>query len=311
MRWQKLGRVFVADRHHDWMLTHAAWPRAAHLRDDLFRVFFSARDARNRSHIAFVDIDVRTPAEILSVSAQPVLSPGEAGRFDDSGVIPCGVVWLKDRPALYYAGLSFTHNDPYVCFCGLAYLDRDLRTATRASPAPLLERNEIDPFSGGAVCVGHQPTRGIFHMWYESGAGWPSDDPAPVPGFAIKHAVSRDGVSWNRLDEVSIGDPGDRPYVSNPSVVIDGDLFKMWYSYKTGGRYRIGYAESADGGTWTRKDDRAGIATSANGWDSEDIEYPFVFTHGRDHYMLYNGNQYGKTGFGLARLARDPQDIGA
>ncbi len=305
MRFEKLGRVFVADGHHDWMLTHAAWPRAVHLRADIFRVFFSARDARSRAHIAFVDIDVKSPADILSVSAEPVLSPGAAGLFDDSGVIPCSVVRLGDRHALYYAGLSVTDGDPYLCFCGLAYLDNDLCTATRALKAPLLERNEIDPFGGGAVCVCHQQARETFHMWYESRAGRSSGPSGPVPRFAIKHAVSDDGVRWNRLDEVSIGDSRSRSYVSNPSVLIDENLFRMWYSYKTRGRYRIGYAESSDGGRWTRKDDRAGIATSASGWDSEDIEYPFVFTHGRDLYMLYNGNQYGRTGFGLARLARD------
>src|SRR5678816_3746051 len=102
MRWQKLGLIFVADGHQDWMKTHAAWPRAVHLRDDAFRVFFSARDARNRSHIGFADLDVKSPADILSISSKPVLSPGAIGRFDDSGVIPCGVVRLGDRLALYY-----------------------------------------------------------------------------------------------------------------------------------------------------------------------------------------------------------------
>jgi len=30
------------------------------------------------------------------------------------------------------------------------------------------------------------------------------------------------------------------------------------------------------------------------------VEYPFVFRHNDQIYMLYNGNGYGKTGFGLA-----------
>jgi hypothetical protein len=30
------------------------------------------------------------------------------------------------------------------------------------------------------------------------------------------------------------------------------------------------------------------------------IEYPFVLRHKNEIYMLYNGNGYGKTGFGLA-----------
>ena len=46
----------------------------------------------------------------------------------------------------------------------------------------------------------------------------------------------------------------------------------------------------------------SGIDVSDDGWDSEMICYPFVFDHKGERYMLYNGNDYGKTGFGLAIL---------
>jgi hypothetical protein len=75
----------------------------------------------------------------------------------------------------------------------------------------------------------------------------------------------------------------------------------MWYSYR-GKRYRIGYAESSDGLHWIRKDNETGIHVSRSGWDSKMIEYPFVFDHQGSRYLLYNGNDYGKTGIGLALL---------
>ena len=75
----------------------------------------------------------------------------------------------------------------------------------------------------------------------------------------------------------------------------------MWYSYR-GETYRIGYAESPDGIVWQRKDDEVGLDVSISGWDSEMIEYSFIFDHKGDRYMLYNGNDYGKSGMGLAIL---------
>jgi hypothetical protein len=33
------------------------------------------------------------------------------------------------------------------------------------------------------------------------------------------------------------------------------------------------------------------------------VEYPYVFNHKGKKYMLYNGNSYGKNGFGYAVLA--------
>ena len=86
----------------------------------------------------------------------------------------------------------------------------------------------------------------------------------------------------------------------------------MWFSYRfnLGYReknrgYRIGYAYSEDLHNWTRKDEFAGIDMSEDGWDSESISYPFVFRLDGKVYMLYQGNEIGKNGFGLAQLAKE------
>ena len=78
----------------------------------------------------------------------------------------------------------------------------------------------------------------------------------------------------------------------------------MWFSYRGSKetKYSIGYATSPNGEDWSLDLDGAGIATSSKGWDSEMIEYPFVFDHKNERYMLYNGNGFGKSGFGMARL---------
>jgi hypothetical protein len=66
--------------------------------------------------------------------------------------------------------------------------------------------------------------------------------------------------------------------------------------------YRIGYACSADLRRWTRDDARGGMDVSASGWDSEMICYPHVFRCDDAVYMLYNGNEFGRHGFGVAVL---------
>ena len=75
----------------------------------------------------------------------------------------------------------------------------------------------------------------------------------------------------------------------------------MWFSHR-GTRYQIGYAESEDGKNWNRLDHLCSINSAPDGWDSEMLAYPHVFKHGEALYMLYNGNGYGKTGFGIAVL---------
>ena len=66
--------------------------------------------------------------------------------------------------------------------------------------------------------------------------------------------------------------------------------------------YKLGYAYSYDGLSWTRDDINAGISTTQFSWDSEMMCYPNVFKSAGNYYMLYNGNEFGKYGFGAALL---------
>ena len=49
-----------------------------------------------------------------------------------------------------------------------------------------------------------------------------------------------------------------------------------------------------------RVGDKAGMDVSAEGWDGEMIEYPYVFEHRGRPYLLYCGDGYGRAGFGIA-----------
>ena len=66
--------------------------------------------------------------------------------------------------------------------------------------------------------------------------------------------------------------------------------------------YRLGYAYSKDLINWTRDDDNSGISISKEGWDSDMMCYPHIFKVDDKVYLLYNGNEFGKNGFGLAVL---------
>ena len=46
--------------------------------------------------------------------------------------------------------------------------------------------------------------------------------------------------------------------------------------------------------------DHMELLPAAAGWDSEMVAYPHVFDHDGERWMLYCGNGFGRTGFGLA-----------
>ena len=146
-------------------------------------------------------------------------------------------------------------------------------------------------------------------MWYLSCVGWEEVLGKQEARYHLKTATSRDGLSWDRTGEVAVDFSGpNEAALVRPTVVCDDGVWRMWFSrrgiegFRTGGEqsYRLGYAESRDLEKWSRLDDQAGLDVAPEGWDSEMLAYPWVFETAGQRFMLYNGNGFGQSGFGLA-----------
>ena len=297
--WKKLGLVCDGPQNCGWAVTHAALP-VADVRGNVARVYFSGRDADGRSSIGVGEIDLSSPAPRMTIGPSPVLTVGALGAFDDSGVTSSCMVRSEGRTYLYYTGWARGVTVPFYFYVGLA-ISEDGEHFSRPSPAPVLDRNAVDPYLTASPWVLIE--NGVWRMWYVSAVKWTLDNGRPKHYYHIRYAESSDGAHWRRDGTVCIDFASAEEHAfARPCVLKDSDgCYRMWYSYR-GERYRIGYAESTDGVVWLRRDDRAGIEPSAAGWDAEMIEYPAVFDAAGRRYMLYNGNGYGRTGIGLAVL---------
>lgn len=299
MRWKKLGHVFSPDGGTEWMVSHAANPIAECLEDNKFRVYFSPRDSKNRSQVASLDMYLSPEgASVIEGSVRHVLSHGKIGRFDDSGVTVTGIKKTENKRILYYLGWNLGQTIPFRNAIGVAIMEGDEDVFSRFSEAPIVDRNFVDPISLSYPFVLWDEDR--FRIWYGSCIEWAGDSVKDYQ-FSLKYAESIDGIVWERDGRVVLGcDFPQEDAIARPHVIKEDGNYKMWYSRKKGPYYRLGYAESSDAVKWTRMDDRVGIDVSSSGWDSEMIEYSFLFDHAGRRYMLYNGNGYGRTGFGLA-----------
>ena len=295
-KWEKLGLIIKPDARYGWMKTHAMVPVVQARQGDVHRVYFSGRDDHNRSLIGYADIDLKDPCKILRVSPHPVLGLGELGCFDDNGVTPSWIVEHQGRTFLYYIGWNQKSTVRMSLVAGLAVSDDDGESFQRVLRVPILERTHQEPYllnTGPCVLM----EGNVWRMWYVSGVGWDNPD---LPRYNIKYAESKDGVSWERKGIVCIDFQSKAEHaIARPCVIKEDGKYKMWYSYK-GEQYRIGYAESKDGISWIRMDGMVAIDVSAQGWDSQMIEYAFVLRHKTRKHMFYNGNDYGKKGIGYA-----------
>lgn len=309
MRWEKQGRIFNVEGGPDWMAHHAQIPTPHLIDDERLRIYFATRDSDNRSRVSFVDVDPGDPSKLLYVHDRPALDLGRLGTFDDSGVMPSSVITVGEKLYLYYLGNSRGSTVPYHVAIGLAISTDGGETFTRSYEGPILGRGPFDPYLTGSPFVLREQES--WSMWYLSGTEWVVRHDHPEPVYVIKYAQSDDGITWQPRNVTCIKPASSEEALARPWVVHDGESYRMWYCSRSSTDYRsdpaqaysIGYAESADGINWERRDDRAGIELSDHGWDSEMLAYPAIYEHRGTQHLLYNGNGFGTTGIGHAVAA--------
>lgn len=296
MMWEKIGRILLIEGNREWMNSHSAIPTPVHLHGDIFRIFFSTRDLRNRSHGSFVDINLNNPLLPINIAESPVIAPGGLGLFDDSGVsLSC---YLREQNLFYFMGWTLPKTVPFSNQIGVARLIENSKLM-RHSIMPILGKDEKEPMSFGYPWV--LKVNDKFFMWYDTNLEWVNNSTNDYR-FILRSAVSDDGIHWKKTYKTNIELREGERAIARPCVLFENNIYKMWYSVNKCGKYSLGYAESSDGLIWVRKDEEVGLHISDSGWDNEEVEYPCIFDHKGIRYMLYNGNSYGKTGLGIARL---------
>lgn len=302
-RWLKQGLLYCLPEGglHPKLCSHAANPVPVYLGADVFRVFFSSRDSSNRSSVGAVDIDIET-RDIVAEYRQPLVEHGEPGTFFQDGVS--------------LGNLYEVSNTSYVTFMGWQKLPTGLWRGNigrlRVTPdaflelesnTPLLSVDDLDPLSLSYPWV-IKIEEGRYDMWYGSTATWDSGNGEML--HPLKMATSIDGNTFCKTSYQVPSILGVAQAFSRPTILARRpDRWDMWFSFRGSKRvpYRIGHATSEDGIAWFLSINDSGIDVSPTGWDSEMVEYPYVFEHRGKTFMLYNGNGYGKSGFGLAVFA--------
>ncbi len=302
MEWIKKGLVWGPDGSTEWARHSALQPTALVL-DDRIRVFVGVRDEQGVSRVVFVDLDRDDPGRVLRVSERPVLDIGLAGCFDDNGVVPCAVVRRGDgRLFLYYGGYQIATKVKFLAFGGLAISTDDGESFHRYSEVPVMERAPGEAFFKAAHCVLFDD--GIWKMWYGAGSEFVKNDQGDsLPKYFTRYVESADGIYPDGPGEDCFAPGGVEYRLGRASVIRTGDLYRMFFAWATmTSGLQLGYAESKDGRTWSRDDAALNLGHSENEFDSRHMSSPNVVRAADKIFLFYNGNDYGRQGFGCAEL---------
>lgn len=299
-KWVKLGLLYspVGGARHPKLASHAANPLPILLDGDVYRVFYSGRDKYNRSSVGAVDIDI-VKRRVVCEHQAPFFEHGAKGSFFSDGVSIGNCYEVDGVRYILFMGWQCSDGEHWRGDIGRLIVNQDL-TLQLDEDTPFIAADSHNPISLSYPWV-IRLSQQRYNMWYGSTKSWNAGNGEML--HVINYATSVDGHNWAHKGLAVPYELGIAQAFSRPTVIErDGMGYDMWFSYRSGAgeSYRIGYATCEDGLSWELALDDAGINVSEQGWDSEMIEYPFVFEHKKQRYMLYNGNGFGKSGFGLA-----------
>ena len=171
--------------------------------------------------------------EWVEYPGNPVLDKGEGGTWDD-GFVSC--------PTVLHDGSEYK-----MWYCGHDASNYRIGHATSADGVdwvkhpgnPVLSSTPGEWDEGFIGWPAVVKNGGTYEMWYWSDG-------------KIGHATSSNGTYWTKDSSnpvLSAGQFGTT--VAQPSVLLEGGVYKMWYRQGPADDRSIGYAESPDGVNWT------------------------------------------------------------
>lgn len=300
MKWEKLGKIFDIKKT-PLKQSHAQCPVVEDL-NDKWRIYYSSRCKENKSRVFYFDVEVNNPFKILNAPDEPVFELGERGLFDCDGLMPSCIADFGIYKKFYLVGWNVKVSVPYQQSIGVATKKQGYWEKIKS---PVLDRNLADPYACTSPFVLYEES--IYKMWYSSITEWEEIGGRLECKYNIKHAYSSDGFHWRIPNTICLDYDEFTDAICWQHIWREG-FYKMVYCYRSNKEfrtnrnhsYKLGYAESKDGITWKRKDNEVGIDKSndENDWDYNMIAYPRI----HKGFMFYNGNDFGKSGIGVAKL---------
>lgn len=310
MKFVKKGHIFKPNGAFDWSKHYAQVPTPIEF-NEFIRVYYTTRpepiDGLFLSYTSFIDIDKNNPKKILNIYDKPILELGMPGSFDEHGIMPGSIIKTDEYIVLFYTGWSRCKSVPYNTSIGLASSRDDGLTFAKPYQGPILGKNAYDPFLVNGPYVIKE--NGYYHMWYSSCYKWINNQGKMDPIYRIKHAISKSLTEWEPDRNFCIPELYESEAQNAPCIIKLNREYYLFFCYRrptdfrnSKNGYKIGYAKSVDLKQWKRADNELVWGEEKDSWDYEMQAYPRLIKISDRVLIFYNGNYFGKEGFGYAEF---------
>lgn len=313
LKWKNKRHLFDPYSHKlpKNCISHAQSPQAIELSDRI-RIFFSARSVDDKkkylSHIMYVDY-LKDFSKIIDICSDSCVELGETGSYHEHGIFPISIFKDNDNIYGFITGWSRRYSVSAESAIGIYKTKNQGKKFEPIFNGPIMSSYKNEPFLVADPFIYKHDS--IYHMFYIFGDKWINKPKYKTPErvYKIAYASSENLFDWDRRSEFIIKPKLENECQALPSVIKIKDKFVMVFCYRDvfdfreskKKSYKLGYAYSKNLITWTRDDSLIKISKN-NNWDNQMQCYPQFFKLQEKIFLLYNGNNFGKNGFGIAEL---------
>jgi hypothetical protein len=278
-------------------LNYASNPLIIETSEQVSRLFFNSRDECNRSSIYSIDLQGE---ELIPISNSIKLQHtfGRKNSFYSHGISIGNSFELNKRN---YVGVMGWKNNPGEHWSGrIGKVELDSSgNLEKIDEKVWFDLDADDPISLSYPAIYQDGS--TLSMWYGSTVTWDSGNGEML--HILKEKRSQDGINFMSSASVIPFKIDQAQAFSRPSIVNFNNRNLMAYSFRgSSNKYRIGFVWLDDFSTATQVGGLPPFLPSRENWENEMVEYPSLFVRNKKLFMLYNGNDYGKTGIGMTQI---------
>ncbi|MCK5328508.1 MAG: tandem-95 repeat protein, partial [Candidatus Latescibacteria bacterium] len=213
-------------------------------------------------------------------AGNPVLDVGASGAWDDASLSSPDVLHDGSIYRMFYTGYD---GDQTIIGYAMGLMQSDPPHIDQTDWVKYPAHTDLESPVSHPSALFFEDT---YHLWVVREQEFQR---------SICYAQSANGVTWenypgNPVLRDGIEADWDGEFVSEPSVLYDGTVYRMWYAGYDGTKLRIGYATSADGVDWTKHASNPVLDAGASGaWDDAGVSSPSVLVDGSGYHMWYSG----------------------
>lgn len=339
--WVKRGIIIAPGFAGSRSAKFVSSPSVIRLEDGRLRMYVWVADdtppwLRGHHMIIAAEAHPSNPFHWEVISEKALVGPDADVAIRDKGVGFPFVLPRADAPWLLYYGTwggDWTVKKELLNRLGVAE-SHDKGSSWNIIDEDMMPSGPPGSFDAGALpsAAVMQQADGDYLMWYTAAEKYLQFGEVNQGILHIGVARSSDGLNWTKLPEPALAarEGHAEPFeacLARPTVLKLDGVYHMWFGVydmapgakpdianggngagdtsvnrATGGSYRIEYARSLDGISWTRFADQPTFSLSPGEFDSSSQTYASVVDMGDQLWMFYTGDGLGATGVGLATL---------